>query len=123
MVGLRLVVAVERFRRRGLELVDEEVLERLPSRMAWSDLKSEVVFVPLLRMRIVNVAQNAHNIAFVATISRLYIVMTASGNHRCSIERSPSDILARSITNSPQYMQLQCGRNPRSALQNVYLVT
>ena len=35
----------------------------MPDRMAWSDLKSEVVFVPLLRMRIVNVAQNAHEIA------------------------------------------------------------
>ena len=37
----------------------------------------------------------------VATISRLYIVMTASSNHRCSIERSPNDILAMSVTNSP----------------------
>ena len=46
----------------------------------------------------------------------------ASSNHRCSIECSPSDILARSITNSAQYTQLQCGRNPRSVLQNVYLV-
>ena len=38
----------------------------------------------------------------------------ASSNHRCSIECSASDILARYIINSAQYTQLQCGRNPRS---------
>ena len=47
----------------------------------------------------------------------------ASSNHRCSIECGPSDILARSVANSAQYTQLQCGRNPRSVLQNVYLVS
>ena len=44
----------------------------------------------------------------------------ASSNHICSIECGPSDILARSVANSAQYTQLQCGRNPRSVLQNVY---
>ena len=48
--------------------------------------------------------------------------LMASCNHWCSIGCSPSDILARLITNSPQYTQLQCGRNPRSVLQNVNLV-
>ena len=31
--------------------------------MAWSDLKSEVVFVLLLHMRIVNMAQHAYNLS------------------------------------------------------------
>jgi hypothetical protein len=53
----------------------------MPDRMAWSYLKSEVVFVPLLRMRIVNVSRSAHNIELQPQfifISRLYIVLTAS---------------------------------------------
>ena len=50
------------------------------------------------------------------------MAMMASSNNRCSIVHRPGDILVRSITNSPQYTQMQCGRNLRSALHNVFLV-
>ena len=88
----------------------------MPDRMAWWDLKSEVAFRPLLHMqmwlKMPTISRCSHDFVTI-------YIMAASSDHRCSIECSPSHILVRSITNSPQYTQLQCGRNPRSALQNV----
>ena len=76
--------------------------------MVRSDTGSNILAVSAMHSE--NIAQNP-----------LKSHLMSNSNHACSIECSPSDILARSITNSAQYTQLQCGRNPRSVLQNVYL--